>query len=111
MAGRKASGFSEEKAAYKGTKKASAEPVRCRLKLGPGGRIVIPAEIRETMGIEEGSTLLARCEDGELTLSTTEAVVRRVQAAFRKYVPEGVSVVDELIADRRREAAREQEDG
>jgi vacuolar-type H+-ATPase subunit H len=35
--------------------------------------------------------------------------VERARAIVRKYVPEGVSLVDELIADRRREA--EEEDG
>lgn len=39
---------------------------------------------------------------------TYEERVRRLQAAFRKYVPPGVSAVDELIADRRWEAACEE---
>jgi hypothetical protein len=33
--------------------------------------------------------------------------VRRAQQLARKYIPEGVSLAEELIADRRREAARE----
>ncbi len=33
--------------------------------------------------------------------------VRRIQAEVRKFVPPGVSLVDELIADRRREAEQE----
>jgi plasmid stability protein len=35
--------------------------------------------------------------------------LKSVQARIRSYVPADVSLVDELIADRRREAAREQE--
>ncbi len=82
---------------------------RMKLQVGPGGRIVIPADVRQAMGIEEGSTLFCRFEKGELTLGTAQAVMKRVQAAVRQYVPEGVSLVDELIADRRREAAKEEE--
>ena len=33
--------------------------------------------------------------------------VELARAILRKYVPEGVSLVDELIAERRAEAARE----
>ena len=33
--------------------------------------------------------------------------IARAQAILRRYVPEGVSLADELIADRRREAERE----
>jgi hypothetical protein len=33
--------------------------------------------------------------------------IAKIQAIFRKYVPEGHSLVDELIADRRAEAERE----
>jgi hypothetical protein len=33
--------------------------------------------------------------------------VRRAQEIVRKHVPEGVSLADELIAERRAEAARE----
>jgi hypothetical protein len=36
--------------------------------------------------------------------------VRRAQKLVRNFVPEGVSLVDELIAERRAEAAREARD-
>jgi hypothetical protein len=39
--------------------------------------------------------------------SPRRAAIRRMQQEIRKVVPEGVSLVDELIADRRAEAARE----
>ena len=80
---------------------------RITVKLGTNGRLVIPAEYRKALGAEEGDELLLRLEDGELHLSTRQAAYRRAQATVRRYVPEGVSLSDELIRARREEAERE----
>ncbi len=53
--------------------------------------------------------LFARVRDDEIHLLTRTAVTRRVQALVRQFVPEGVSLVDELIEDRRREVEAERE--
>src|ERR1700734_2853137 len=82
-----------------------------KVRLGPDGRVVIPAAFREALGLSEGDTLIASIDDGELNLLTRRAAVRRAQAIVRQFVPEGVSLVDELIDDRRREVEREQQDG
>jgi len=39
--------------------------------------------------------------------TTRAAAIKRAQAIARRYVPAGSSLVDELIAERREEAARE----
>ena len=81
-----------------------------RLRIGPGGRVVIPADMRQAMGAAEGDTLLASLVDGELRLLSTRSAVVRAQAMVRQFIPPGgPSVVDELIADRRREQALEDE--
>ena len=54
--------------------------------------------------------LFARLEGGEIKLLTPKAAMLRAQALVRQFVPDDVSLVDELIADRRREAAREMEE-
>lgn len=77
------------------------------VKLGSNGRFVIPAEYRKALGAQEGDELILRLEDGELRLSTRQAAYRRAQALVRRYVPEGVSLSDELIEARREEAAQE----
>lgn len=82
-----------------------------KLRLGPDGRVVIPAAFREALRLSEGDTLIASMEDGELHLLTLQAAVRRAQVIVRRFVPEGVSLVDELIEDRRREVERERQDG
>jgi AbrB family looped-hinge helix DNA binding protein len=79
-----------------------------RLKIGPGGRVVIPADMRAALGVTEGDTLLASVVDGEMRLISTPMAIRRAQAMVRAYIPAGgPSLVDELIADRRREAEDE----
>jgi AbrB family looped-hinge helix DNA binding protein len=80
-------------------------------KVIAGGKIVIPAELRRELGISDGDTLvIERDGHGTLTVKTYTQVVREVQQTFKAMVGsyEG-SMVDELIADRRREAALEDE--
>ena len=78
-----------------------------RTKVASGGRIVIPAEYRMALGLHEGDVVTLRLEDGEIRLYSFAEGLRRAQALVRQFVPEGVSLADELIAERRREAERE----
>lgn len=69
------------------------------------GRTVIPAALREQLGMRDGDQLLWELRDGELVVTTRAAKLRRAQALFRKYVPaDAPSVADELIAERRAES-------
>ena len=80
-----------------------------KVHVGPQGRIVIPAQFRKALDICPGETLIARVEDGRLVLETRERILARVQSWFAHISPE-VSLVDELIAERREEARREAEE-
>lgn len=77
------------------------------MKMSEGGRVVIPVEVRKAMGLKEGDIVLCELVDGEARLTTKLQRMRKAQELVRKYVPEGVSLVDELIAERRAEAERE----
>lgn len=80
---------------------------RIKVKIGPGGRIVIPAAFRQAMEAEEGDTLVAIIdEDGIVRLASASAAVRMAQRIVCAAVPADVSLSDSLIEDRRREAAR-----
>lgn len=76
-------------------------------RMGKGGRVVIPAELRRALGLSEGDEVILRLTDQELYLITPRQAVKKAQAMVRRYVPESVRLVDELIAERRREAAGE----
>jgi AbrB family looped-hinge helix DNA binding protein len=82
-----------------------------KIRMGSEGQIAIPAQIREALGLKTGDTLFASMEDGEIHLLTIPAAVRKAQALVRQYVPEGVSLVDDLLEDRRREVERERGNG
>jgi AbrB family looped-hinge helix DNA binding protein len=71
------------------------------------GRVVLPAHLRRELGLTPGSVLIAYVEDGRIVLETRLNALRRVQAYVSSRVPAGVSLVDELIAERRAEAAKE----
>ncbi len=78
-----------------------------KLRIADDGRVVIPAEMRRAMLVDETGMLTARVVDGELRILAPKAAVARLQKMVREAVPEGVSMVDELIAERRAEAHRE----
>lgn len=81
-----------------------------KTKLTPNGRIVIPAAIREELGLKPGETLLMDVENGVLRIETYPARVRRIQESLAHLVTPGRLISDELIADRREEARREMEE-
>jgi AbrB family looped-hinge helix DNA binding protein len=78
-------------------------------KINQNGRIVIPAAIRREMGLKAGDTVLMEMEDGVLRMETHLARIRRIQQEFAQYRKPGVLASDELIAERREEARREEE--
>ena len=72
------------------------------------GRVMLPAWWRKKEGIDPSTELcVAVTEEGALVVETRAQGMRRARALLRKYIPEGVNLSDELIADRRVEAARE----
>lgn len=78
------------------------------VKVDASGRVVIPKDLRDALGIPEGGELELTIKDGELRGISRLTAVRQLQAMLRGLVPPGVSMVDELIAERRAEAAREE---
>jgi hypothetical protein len=69
---------------------------------------MLPAWWRKKEGVDPSTELcVVVTEQGSLVVETREQGLRRARALMRKYIPEGVSLSDELIAERRTEAARE----
>lgn len=68
---------------------------------------MIPARLREALSLRTGDTLIVRAEDGCLFVEKREYILARLQARFAQVPPE-ISLVDELLAERRAEARREE---
>ena len=84
---------------------------RVRVKVEAGGRIVIPESFRQAMGIEEGGSALAWLDQGGLRLVAPQVAMRQAQKLADQLISSKKSLADELIAERREEARRENDDG
>ena len=76
-------------------------------KIGEGGRLVIPAEYRKALGVATGDDVVLILEGENIHISTPKQGIRRAQELVRAYLPEGLSLSEELIAERRAEASGE----
>ena len=83
--------------------------VETKTKINENGRVVIPAAYRKALGIKAGDEVILRMEDDELRITTMKRRIERAQRRIRRYVNPGVSLADELIAERRDAAKREYE--
>lgn len=94
--------FDEEQAEYAAIREELMKlpPKRERVKLGEGGRFVIPAFMREEMGIKPGEVLICHVVDGELRVRSYLDNIRRIQERSASYKKPGESVVDEFLAER-----------
>ena len=70
--------------------------------VGDRGRVVVPAEVREQAGLVEGTVLVLLNTPGGLVLMTRRQLLARVRGEL-----EGLDLVNELLAERRRDAERE----
>lgn len=80
------------------------------VKVSQGGRLVIPAELRELLDIKQGDELLMEAREGELVITSKRRRLLKIQAECQQLLVSqpGQSVVDQLLADRRKEAAKDE---
>lgn len=75
-------------------------------KLTNGNRVIIPAAIRKSLGLRVGDAVtLVLQNNGEVRLLTQAEAVRQAQELVRRHIPLNRSLVEELLAERREEAA------
>ena len=77
------------------------------MRVNANGRVVIPASFRKRLGIRVGDEVVLRVENGELRITTLKQHIARAQRLVRKHVKPGTSLVNELIAERRKAARNE----
>lgn len=82
---------------------------RLEVVVNRDGRVLIPAQVRRDLHLDPGSTLVLSVEDGRIVMESRAQLMDRI----RREVAEtwtgdpATSVADELIAERRAEAAAE----
>ncbi|HEY1424139.1 MAG TPA: AbrB/MazE/SpoVT family DNA-binding domain-containing protein [Candidatus Acidoferrum sp.] len=81
--------------------------LKTSMRVNQNGRVVIPASFRKRLGIRVGDQVVLRIEDDELRITTVKRNLIRAQKLIRKHIKPGVSLVDELVAERREAARRE----
>lgn len=74
--------------------------------IGQQGRVVIPAEMRETLGLVAGDRLHVQLIGSRLVLERPQDAVAELRGIGSE-VPQARSLVEELLAERRAAAAAE----
>ena len=79
-----------------------------RARIDKTGRILIPAKLRAELNVGPGDPVVLETSGDKLRVRPYRLAIREAQAIIRKYIPDrNRSLVDELIAERRKEAERE----
>ncbi|PSJ19657.1 AbrB family transcriptional regulator, partial [Halomonas sp. ND22Bw] len=71
------------------------------VKIIDGGKLIIPAAFRRKLGIDTGDTVVIELGEDGLHVRSLSSAVRRAQEIVREFVPDDVSLADDLIAERR----------
>lgn len=74
------------------------------MELGENGRVVIPKEVRQTLGLQTGDKVTFIVEGGEVRLTTRAALVKKLSGSFA--LNDGRNLTQELLDERREEAGR-----
>jgi AbrB family looped-hinge helix DNA binding protein len=83
------------------------------LTMSENGRVLIPAALREELGFKSNTRIFIEVRDGSLVLTSPAQHYARLRTYFDQHLTphtpkiHGQDSVDEFIAERRTEAARE----
>ena len=76
-------------------------------KVVEGGRIIVPAAFRKSMGLAKGDAVFMELHGDELRVRPARSALRRIQAKLHALGPSEGLPSDKLIAERQAEAERE----
>jgi bifunctional DNA-binding transcriptional regulator/antitoxin component of YhaV-PrlF toxin-antitoxin module len=83
------------------------DPLSYHLRITDGRSVTLPAELCDGLGVHIGDTLVVRMEENQATLCSVDRVIRSFQDLVVRQIPEGVGLVDQLIAEREAAARHE----
>jgi hypothetical protein len=110
------SGFTVGRVEFGGVEEGAAPPivddratVTVRLTVDQNGAVQLPPLVEQALGFHRGGGVIAELQSDRLVLFSSAAALQRVRDMLGDLSLGGRSMADELIADRRREAAAEEE--
>lgn len=78
------------------------------IKVAANGRMVLPADVRKRMGLENGGKLILSESELGLELTNFRQRVKRAQALYKRYSAGKADMsVDDFIAEKKAETAQE----
>ena len=80
-------------------------PGSYHVRIDPAGRLTIPADLRQRQGLHSGDEVVLVSHARGLEIKTYEQAAREAQELFCRAAPKSRMLSDELIAERRRDAA------
>ena len=121
------SGLGESKSRYAGSRSggAGAKAARMRLPgpetlpdgtvryvlvLGPKGRVLLPADLRKGLGLQQGDVITGWLHGAELRMHSHRHGLKKIQEEARSMPSRKVLASEELIAERRAESAKDAEE-
>ena len=78
------------------------------VRVAENGRLILPLAVRQAMGLRGEGRLILTLEGDEVRLTPVRHGVRRAQALYRQHAT-AARTMEEFLADRAEEAAREEE--
>jgi AbrB family looped-hinge helix DNA binding protein len=78
-----------------------------RGKMTAAGRVVIPAELRRAFGLREGEDVLFTRDRESIRITPLKRAIGQAQDFFASLAPSEVVMSEELLRERRDEAADE----
>ena len=73
------------------------------------GRVILPVELRKTLGLQKGDRVLIEADGETITLTTARLRRRRAQALVARHLQSSGSVVDDFLREKQEEVERENE--
>lgn len=81
------------------------KPRQRLVQIAENGRMNLPVDVRRALGLNGAGRVILTQDENGVMLTTADHALKRIRALAAPFKPQGRSVVDDLLADRREEAS------
>ena len=79
------------------------------IRVAANGRMVLPRSVRDALGVTGSGVVVLSVDGDEVKLTSMRQSIKRAQELYRQHATNDLKV-DDFLAERRAEAARENDD-